>query len=99
MGKYLRIFSYIRKPFLIYGLQLLHSEFPYIWGKFYFLFYQFSFVGHFVPSKDSSGEKAYSPAGEGCGNPIQTTGQKLLYPVHNPFTQEIIVYKYDLKDL
>ncbi len=21
-------------------LQLLHSEFPYIWGKFYFLFYQ-----------------------------------------------------------
>ncbi len=41
MGKCLRISSYIRKPYLIYmTLQLLHSEFPYIWGKFYFLFYQ-----------------------------------------------------------
>jgi hypothetical protein len=42
MGKYLRISSYIRKPFLILymTLQLLHSEFPYIWGKFSFLFYQ-----------------------------------------------------------
>ncbi len=29
MGKYLRISSYIRKPFLILTLQLLHSEFPY----------------------------------------------------------------------
>ncbi len=38
MGKYLRISSYIRKPFAT--LQLLHSEFPYRWGKFYFLFYQ-----------------------------------------------------------
>ena len=38
--KYLRISSYIRKPFLIYTLQLLHSEFPHIWGKFHFLFYQ-----------------------------------------------------------
>jgi hypothetical protein len=33
MGKYLRISSYMT-------LQLLHSEFPYIWGKFDFLFYQ-----------------------------------------------------------
>jgi hypothetical protein len=24
-------------------LQLLHSEFPYVWGKFDFLFYQCSF--------------------------------------------------------
>ncbi len=40
MGKYLRISLYIRKPFIIYDLHLLHSEFPYIWGKFYFLFYQ-----------------------------------------------------------
>jgi len=34
--------SYMRKGFLIHmmTLQLLHSEFPYIWGKFYFLFYQ-----------------------------------------------------------
>ncbi len=40
IGKYLRIFSYIKKPFLICSmtLQLLHSEFPYIWGKLYFLF-------------------------------------------------------------
>ncbi len=37
--KYLRI-SYIRKPFLYITLHLLHSEFPYIWGKFDFLFYQ-----------------------------------------------------------
>jgi hypothetical protein len=38
--KYLRISSYIRKPFLIYiSLQLLHSEFPYIWGKFHFRFF------------------------------------------------------------
>jgi hypothetical protein len=33
MGKIFRISSYIRKPFLIY-------EFPYIRGKFCFLFYQ-----------------------------------------------------------
>ncbi len=39
MGKYLRISSYIRKPFL-----MLHSEFPYLWGKFYFLFYQCTFL-------------------------------------------------------
>ncbi len=38
MVKYLRIFSYIRKPFLV-TLQLLHSEFPYQWGKFDILFY------------------------------------------------------------
>ncbi len=40
MGKYLRISSHIiRKPFLIYmTLQLLHSEFLYIWGKFLFPF-------------------------------------------------------------
>jgi hypothetical protein len=40
MGKYLRISSYIRKPFLNMTLQLLHSEFPYIGGKFDFPFYQ-----------------------------------------------------------
>ena len=28
--KYLRIFIYIRKPFLIYDLATLHSEFPFI---------------------------------------------------------------------
>ncbi len=27
-------------PFSYMTLQLLHSEFPYIWGKFHFLFYQ-----------------------------------------------------------
>jgi hypothetical protein len=33
---------YYRKPFLIYSmiLQRLHSEFPYIWGKLDFLYYQ-----------------------------------------------------------
>ena len=40
MGKYLCISSYIRKPSSYLTLQLLHSEFPYISGKFYFLFYQ-----------------------------------------------------------
>ncbi len=40
MRKYLRISSYIRKPFLILymTLQLPHSEFPFIWGQFDFLF-------------------------------------------------------------
>ncbi len=39
MGKYLRNSSYIRKPFLVryMTLQLLHSEFPYLWGKYDFL--------------------------------------------------------------
>jgi hypothetical protein len=39
MRKYFRIFSYIRKAFLINDLQLLHSEFPYcIYEEnFYFL--------------------------------------------------------------
>ena len=32
--KYLRISSYIRKPFLIYDFELIPFEFPYIWGKF-----------------------------------------------------------------
>jgi hypothetical protein len=38
--KYLRISSYIRKPFFIYLMnsKLFHSEFPYIGGKFDFLF-------------------------------------------------------------
>ncbi len=40
MTKYLRISSYIRKPFLIYDFTTAPYEFPYIWGKFYFLFYQ-----------------------------------------------------------
>ena len=40
MGKYLLISSYIRKPFLIYDFQPLHSEIPCIEGKFYFIFYQ-----------------------------------------------------------
>jgi hypothetical protein len=32
MGKYLRISSYIRKPFLVYDFAtMLHSEFPYIY--------------------------------------------------------------------
>ncbi len=42
MDKYLRISSYIRNPFLIYGtdmfLQPIPYEFPYMWGKFHFLF-------------------------------------------------------------
>ncbi len=54
MGKYLLIRSpssyvtllissysmYIRSPSSYVTLQLLHSEFPFIWGKFHFLFYQ-----------------------------------------------------------
>ncbi len=41
MVKYLRIFSYNRKPFSSYmTLQLLHFGFPYIQGKFSFLFYR-----------------------------------------------------------
>ncbi len=41
MGKYFRISSYIRKPFLIYdfALQLLHSEFPYIYEENFILFF------------------------------------------------------------
>jgi hypothetical protein len=42
MGKYLRISSYIRSPSLCMTLQLLHSKFSYIRGKFDFLFYQCS---------------------------------------------------------
>jgi hypothetical protein len=30
-------------------LQLLHSEFPYIWGKFYFLFYQSRYLPNACP--------------------------------------------------
>jgi hypothetical protein len=41
MTKYLRISSDIRKPFLIYDFEKA-TEFPYIWGKFAFLFYQCS---------------------------------------------------------
>ncbi len=42
MGKYLRISSYIRKPFLIYDFATapLWISLQYIWGKFDFLFYQ-----------------------------------------------------------
>ncbi len=38
MVKYLRISSYIRKSSSYMTLQLLHSEFPHIWGKFDFIF-------------------------------------------------------------
>jgi hypothetical protein len=40
MGKYFRIPHKLGSPSSYMTLQLLHSEFPYIWGKFYFLFYQ-----------------------------------------------------------
>ncbi len=42
MMKGFLIYEEMRKYFPIYeeALQLLHSEFPYIWGKFDFLFYQ-----------------------------------------------------------
>jgi hypothetical protein len=39
MTKYLRISSYIRKPFLIYDFAT--AKFPNIRGKFYFIFYQY----------------------------------------------------------
>ncbi len=48
MRKGFLIYEEMRKYLAIYveavshicmTLQLLHSEFPYIWGKFYFLFY------------------------------------------------------------
>ncbi len=50
MRKCAYISPYMRRPLVIYSmtLQLLHSEFPYLWGKFYFLFIsvlaQFSMV-------------------------------------------------------
>jgi hypothetical protein len=42
MRKWGNISPYIRRPLVILymTLQLLHSEFPYIWGNFDFLFYQ-----------------------------------------------------------
>ncbi len=40
MTKYLCTSSYIRKPYLKYDFAPDLSEFPYIWGKFSFLFYQ-----------------------------------------------------------
>ncbi len=40
MTKYLRISSSTRNPSSYMTLQPLPSEFPYIWGKFLFLFYQ-----------------------------------------------------------
>ncbi len=39
-SSYLCISSYTRKPFLIYDFAPDPFEFLYIWGKFYFLFYQ-----------------------------------------------------------
>ncbi len=44
MGQYLRISSYIRRPFLIYDFATAPLWIPYIWGIFYFLFY--ISVGH-----------------------------------------------------
>ncbi len=46
MGKYLRISSYIRKPFLIYDFATAPLEFEYKWGKFYFIFYQCSGISY-----------------------------------------------------
>ncbi len=40
MRKWANISPYMRRPLVIYDFQLLHSEFPYIWGKLDFLFYQ-----------------------------------------------------------
>ncbi len=41
MRKCANISPYMRRPLVIYmTLQLFHSEFPYIWGNFFFLFYQ-----------------------------------------------------------
>ncbi len=35
---------FLGSPSSYMTLQLLHSEFPYIWGKFYFLFYQCTYL-------------------------------------------------------
>jgi hypothetical protein len=40
MVKYLHVSSYIRSPFSYMTLQQIPSEFPYRWGKFRFIFYQ-----------------------------------------------------------
>jgi hypothetical protein len=50
MGKCLSIPSYIRKPFLIYGSAMLHSEFPYTVYEenFDFLFYQCIHISRFI---------------------------------------------------
>ncbi len=40
MRKCAKILPYMRIPLVIYDLQPIPSEFPYVWGKFGFLFYQ-----------------------------------------------------------
>jgi hypothetical protein len=47
MRKCVNISPYMRRP-LVMGLQLLHSEFLKIWGKFDFLFYQCMRIHHTV---------------------------------------------------
>jgi hypothetical protein len=42
MRKCADISPYMRRPLVIYDFAPDPSEFPYIWGKFYFLFYQCS---------------------------------------------------------
>jgi hypothetical protein len=62
MGKYLRISSYIR-PYIYMALQLLHSEFHYICGKFYFLFNQCTvhvYEGLTVQERSDRGRSIYA---------------------------------------
>ncbi len=42
MSKYTNISPHMRRPLVIYDFAPDPSEFPYTYGKFYFLFYQLS---------------------------------------------------------
>ncbi len=63
-------------------LQLLHSQFPYIWGKFVFLFYQCSVLASYSASglisatSFKDGQRGF-PSSQGEKPPA--TGNKVLY--------------------
>ncbi len=64
MGNNFRISSYIRKSFLIYDFASAPLWFPYIWGKFYFIFYQWEQLKLYIwrPEVGFTGNKfSFSP--------------------------------------
>jgi hypothetical protein len=61
MEKYLRIFfpNLLESPSSCMTLQLLHHEFPNIWGKFDFLFYQCVIASPIIIFLHFPGAKSY----------------------------------------
>ncbi len=70
------------------ALQMLHSEFPYLWGKFYFLFYQCSYTNLLVSDLDCNSMEDLSRKGEERPMPAVNS----FMPLYSSDDSQVIVH-------